>query len=309
MAALVNDGVHGGNQTIFVIMGGDTDILVIELGGIRMLRFRNSTVAPVHAQNLHQIIRELSLDFHRIVLKEETIFNGFRLLDLGDERYDDLPQLRKKRIQGLHGQSLFVFIQQGIVRCQVRIVVAGKLPVEIHQLFQKRRKGRKIILIFRLLPGHLGIVLEHGILHIFLSGDPVDLVIFLSQNFHFPDRLPIQFFLVLLQIGQQCFILRVCNEVIGNLGHDLHGLTTAFPAVTGGNGGGIQIHNTQSMIVGRPGPLELLQLLQSLMNRFKSHKTSPFLSDPYHITPIIVRQLKKRGLHNGHKCVSILKIC
>ena len=69
MAALVNDGVHGGNQTIFVIMGGDTDILVIELGGIRMLRFRNSTVAPVHAQNLHQIIRELSLDFHGIVLE------------------------------------------------------------------------------------------------------------------------------------------------------------------------------------------------------------------------------------------------
>ena len=56
MTTLMNHGIHAGGQTVFIVMGGDTDILVVKVRSKWMLCFRNAAVAAVQAHDLHQIV-------------------------------------------------------------------------------------------------------------------------------------------------------------------------------------------------------------------------------------------------------------
>ena len=274
MAALVDHGEHAGHQIILVIVGGDADILVVEIGGVGMLRFRNTAVAPVDGQHLHEVIGEFPLDLDGIELIQEAVIDLPRRLDLLHQGYDGFPELGKEGIQSGGIQSLLVFVQQGIVGCHFRMVVTGELYVIGHDLLQIGCEGREIVLIFGLFPNILGIVQQNSIGHVFLRGDLVHLVIALAQNLHLPLAHGGQFLRVGLQEGQQLSVFRVGGQVIGDPGQDAHGSSPALPAILGGGGTGIVVQNTHHMAVGRHGFLEFIQRFQRLFYGFVFHSGS-----------------------------------
>ena len=152
MAALVDYGIHGVSNPIGVIMGGQAHILGVKTRGERMLCFRNAAVSGIDAQRLHQTIGESALRLHLEMSPQEGIVQLLGLADGLDHRHQLLPQGGKKLIQRGHGQALFVLIQQSVIGLDIRIIIARKLAVELHDLLQHRCKRGKIVIGLSLLP-------------------------------------------------------------------------------------------------------------------------------------------------------------
>jgi hypothetical protein len=76
MTALMNHGEHGGNQIILMVVSGNSDILIVEIGGVGMLGFRNAAMAAVNSHNLHQFIGKLTLYSHGIMTEQESVLLG-----------------------------------------------------------------------------------------------------------------------------------------------------------------------------------------------------------------------------------------
>ena len=176
MAALVDHRVHGVSNPIGVIMSGQTHILGVKTGGEGMLCFRNAAVSGVDAQGLHQTIGKSALRLHLEVSPQEGIIQLLGLADGLDHRHQLLPQGGKKLIQRGHGQALFVLIQQRVIGLNVRIIIARKLAVELHDLFQHRRKRSKIIIGLGLLPHAVRFVQQQLIGNVLILGDATGLL-------------------------------------------------------------------------------------------------------------------------------------
>ena len=271
VAAFVNDGEHGGNQIVLKIMGGNAHILVVEIGGEGMLRLGDAAVGAVNAHDLHEIIGELSLNLHRIMAVQESVVDLLRRPDLLDEGDDGLPELGEEGVQRLDVHPLLVFVQQRVVGRHFRMVIPGEFPVIVHDLFQIRGKCGKIVLRLRLVPYALGVVDQHGIGDVFLRRDTVNLVVAFAQNLYLPLCLGIQLIGVGFQIGKKLVILIVHQQIIGDLRHDLHGLAPSLPGVAGRGGGGVQIQNTQSVVICRLGLFQLLEGFSRLLYGFIFH--------------------------------------
>ncbi len=97
-----------------------------------------------------------------------------------------MPQLSKEGIQGLHGHSLFVFVQQRVIGLHFRVIIARELSIIGNDFFQVRGKGFKIILQLGLMPHVLGVVQQDIVGDVLFGGDPIGLIIILPENFHFP---------------------------------------------------------------------------------------------------------------------------
>ena len=61
MATLMDDGVKGEDRLLLVVMGGDTDVLVVKARSKGVLRFGDGAIIPVDAQDGHDVIRQLVL--------------------------------------------------------------------------------------------------------------------------------------------------------------------------------------------------------------------------------------------------------
>ena len=272
VAALVDYGEHGGNQIVLMVMGGDPHILVSEIGGVRVLRFRDAAVAAVKAHDLHQIIGKLPLHFHREMPVQEAVLDLRGLLYLPQQRHNCLANLCKERIRSRNGETLFILIQQRIIGRQLRIVVPRKLPVGSHNLLQIGRKRLEIILQLGLVPHGLGIIEQDGVFHIFLRGDFLGFLIGFLQNLRFPPGLRVQGFPVFLQEGEQLPVLRRDQQVIGCLGQHLHGLSPSLPCISGGRCGGVQIQDTHSVVIGKLLALECFQRLHRFFDAGVFHQ-------------------------------------
>ena len=294
VAAFVDDGKHGGNQIVLKIMGGNAHILVVEIGGEGMLRLGDAAVGAVNAHDLHEITGELSLNFHGIMAVQESVVDLLRCPDLLDQGYDGLPELVKESIQRLDVHPFLVLVQQRVVGCHFRMVIPGEFPVIVHDLFQIRGKCGKIVLRLRLMPYALSVIDQHGIGDIFLRRDTVNLVVAFAENLHLPLCLGVEFIGVGFQIGKKLVILIVHQQIIGDLGHDLHGLAPPFPCVAGGSGGSVQIQNAHGVVIRRLGLFQLFESLLRLLYGFIFHGNALLLLFPC-INHITLRTLRQEG--------------
>ena len=115
MAALVDGGEHGEGGVKLVVMGGDAHIAGVEAHGEGVLGLGDGAAVGVQADGVHQVLGQLLLLLDGVGLVQE---GGVGLLLLGDgldQGHDDLAQLGEEAVQGLHGQTLLVLVQQGIV--------------------------------------------------------------------------------------------------------------------------------------------------------------------------------------------------
>lgn len=109
-------------------------------------------------------------------------------------------QLCKKTVQGFHGESFLIFVEQGIIGRQVRIVISGKFLIISDDFFQIRRKGLEIVFIFCLFPDGLGVVDQHVVRHIFLWGNSGYLAVGFPEERDLPAGNGVQILDVLFQI-------------------------------------------------------------------------------------------------------------
>ena len=250
VSSLVNHGVHRGGHVVLKVVGGDSHVQIAEAGGIGMLRLGDSAVEPVQAQNVHEIVGELSLLRHRIVGEEEAVVYGGRRLDPGDQGHQLLPEKGEERIQGLRGHALLILVEKGVIGLEGRIEVSGKPAVIIHNLFQVRRKQGKIVFLLGPGPHALGLVHQNAVVHILLGRNSGDLVIGLPEQLRLPAGLGVQQGGVGFQKGQQRPVFRIGGQIVDCLVEDGHGAAPAFKGISGSGGGGVQIQNTDGVTIG-----------------------------------------------------------
>ena len=99
MAALVEDGVHGGRHIVQVVVGGDADVLVVELQRKGVLRLPQPAVAAVDAHDLHEIVGKSLLPVGRVLQMQEAVVDLRLLPDGPDQRHDTLPQRVEEGVQ------------------------------------------------------------------------------------------------------------------------------------------------------------------------------------------------------------------
>ena len=186
MTTFMDHRKHGRNQIVFVIMSGDPNILIIKIGGVRMLCLCDGAVTAIHTHDIHQIVRKYTLKLHGIMTMEEAVIDGLRIFDLLDQRDDGLPKLRKESIQRFHGETFFIFIQQRVVGLQLRMVISREFLVIGHNFFQIWRKRRKIIVVLGFLPYILRLVQKYLIVYIFLRRNFLGLVVIFADHFRLP---------------------------------------------------------------------------------------------------------------------------
>ena len=209
VTALVYDGVEGRGHILLVVMGGNPHVLVVETCGKGMLGFCDAAVAPIDAQNGHDVVRQLALLLQRIGVVEEAVINGLCGGNLSKQGNQRFPELGKETVQSFYGEALFIFIQQGVIGRQAGVEVTGKLAVEGYDFLQIGGKGFKIIPILGVFPNCLGVVEQDVICHIFLGRNPGNLVVSLPKKLHFTPVYRIQLLEMGLQISQDGFILRI----------------------------------------------------------------------------------------------------
>ena len=106
----MDDAIHGGNQIIFVIMGGNTHVFIVEIGGKGMLCLRNCTMIAVNAHDFHEIIGKPALQVYRVTLEQEAVVNCRSFADFCNQRHDGCAEGFKKLIQRFGGKSRLVLI-------------------------------------------------------------------------------------------------------------------------------------------------------------------------------------------------------
>ena len=99
MAALVEDGVHGGRHIVQVVVGGDADVLVVELQRKGVLRLPQPAVAAVDAHDLHDIVGKSLLPVGRVFQMQEAVIDLRLFPDGPDQRHDALPQRIEEGVQ------------------------------------------------------------------------------------------------------------------------------------------------------------------------------------------------------------------
>lgn len=209
MATLMDDGIKGEDRLLLVVMGGDTDVLVVKARSKGVLRFGDGAIIPVDAQDGHNVIRQLVLLLHGIELVQEAIINGLRSCDLGQEGNQDFPELRKETVQGFGSEPFLIFVQQSIVGWQTGIVISGKFLIKPYNFLQIWGKKRKVIGIFSLLPNRLGVVEKHVIFDVLLGRNFGNLVVRLSEQLNLSPVHWVQLLKMGLQIRQEGFVFRV----------------------------------------------------------------------------------------------------
>ena len=251
MAALVDDGVHAGGESLLMVVGGDAHVVLGEVGGEGMLRFPDGTVVPIDGHDLHEPVGEPALLLDGKALIEESVVHhgalGRHGLDQGQKL---LAQQAEEPVQGGHGQALFILIQQHVVGGPVRVPVAGKLPGIGQQLLQMGGEEGVIVGELGLAPGVPGVVLGHLIGHILLHGDLLGPLHLLPELLGLPAGDVVHLFPVGKDIADHLLQLRAGGELIHFLGEDGIGHAQMFAAAPGHDGFGIVAQHAEGMAVG-----------------------------------------------------------
>ena len=134
VAALMEDGVHGGRHVVLVVVGGDADVLIIEFQREGVLGLAQTAVTAVESHHLHQIVGKGFLLCRRVLLMQETVVDLRLFADLPDERHKPVPQRLKKAVQLLHIHAALVLVQQSVIGSLRGVIIPGKAAVVVHQL-------------------------------------------------------------------------------------------------------------------------------------------------------------------------------
>ena len=264
VAPLVNDGVHGGHQIVFVVVGGDAHIVAAEVVGEGVLRLGNGAVGPINAHNLHQVVAEMPLLLNGVVLHQEAVVDLGLFADFLHQGHNGAAQPGKEDIQGFLIHALLVFIQQGIIGGHVGVVVTRKFAAVGHDLFQIRRKSGKIVGGLCLMPDGIRLVQKNAVVHIFPGGDAAHPVVVLFQNLQLPGLDGGEFRSVGGQVVIENAVARVGGQVIADSSQHLHGFPPGFPGALRGGGGGVLAEDAHGVVVGKQSALELFQGFQGL---------------------------------------------
>ena len=250
VTAFVNHRIHGAGQIVFKIVGGDAHIPVAKVGGKGMLRFPNAAVGPVQPHELHQVVREFPLLLHRKMLVQEAVVNLGNTPDFFNQRHDGTAQPGEEFVQGFHIHALFVFVQQGVIGGKVRVIVACKFPVVLHDLFQNGAEGGKIVFRLCLVPDGVGLIQQHVVADVLLGGNPLHSVIFLPGLLQLPLLKLGQFFQVGLKIVKKYTVFLAYGQIVDNAAEHLHGFAPALPGTFRRRGDGIQTEHAHGVTVG-----------------------------------------------------------
>ena len=265
MAALVENGVHRGGHIVQVVVGGDADILVVELQRKGVFGLTQAAVAPVQTHDLHEIVRKRLLLLDRIFQMQEAVIDLGLLADGPDEGHQTLAQGVKEHVQLLGVHAPLILVQQGIIGRFFRIIIARELPVILHQLLQDGAEGGKVVFFLGLVPDITGAVGQLAVCHILLGGDAGELPAAAAQLLHLAAVEGVQRLPPGIEFLHQCKGLGGGHQLLQFTGQNAQSHTPALGRVLGGHGHSVQIQAVGGAVVGVQLLLQGLQRPQLLI--------------------------------------------
>ena len=181
----MDDGKQGTVHAVRVV-GGDTHILIVQVGCKGMGADRHDTAVKIKAHIPCQETSQFLLLFLRIIPFQETVLNLFAFLHyLLEEWHQFLFQDSEELIQVLHGESLLIIIQHDIIELfPILCPVTRKLFLEPDDLFKGWGKCLKVLVFLGLGPHAGGPGGQAGKFLILLLGDAHGLLQLLCQFPH-----------------------------------------------------------------------------------------------------------------------------
>ena len=159
------------------IVGGDTHVPAVEAVGEGMLRFADAAIGSVDAHHFHQLIGEMPLSLHGIILVQEIRARFRSFGNRQNQGRELLAQGIEIGIEHIHRRALFELIQQHVIDRLFIVFIRGKAAGVVHQLFQVRCEGGKVAVQLSLMPHRVRVVEQPGKLHVLVHGNAGELVI------------------------------------------------------------------------------------------------------------------------------------
>ena len=310
MATLVEDGVHRRGHVVQVVMGGDADILVVELQREGMLGLAKAAVAAVDAHELHDVVGKGLLLLHRIFQMQEAVIDRGLLADGPDKRHDAIPQRLKEGVQlpGVH--PALILVQQGVVGSLGCIVVARKFPVVIHKLLQNGAERSKIIVFLGLVPDIAGAVGQLGVGHILVRRDAGQFPALAAQQLHLALVEGIERAGRRSQFIQQALRLRVGQQLLVLSGQDAESHAPALGGILRGHRHGVQIEGVLRAGIGVEFLLQCVKAGQSFR---LFHRASPFFHSSVGKAGFFQKNLRRAcgsgsGISNSYRSVALMTV-
>ena len=169
--------IHAACNHIFIIMRGNSNVMLVEFGCKRMLRFPDWTIVAVNSHNVHYIIRQFSLRFDRAGLfKERSIDNITFFANCMNQRNKCAAELFKIYIKHFFRRTALKFVKPVIICIRFRWNICRYFSVVFDNLRKIRFKNGIIVRIFCFNPSIMGFCQEHLERGVFIHGDFAHLI-------------------------------------------------------------------------------------------------------------------------------------
>ena len=145
MPAFMQDGINRRQKRVFMVVSGDTHVVVIKAGGKRVLRGAQHTAPGVNSFQFHQSEGQLLLSLNGIIAKGKGFMRSLHILDFVDDRHNLSPHGAEEFITGGHRQAFFKAVQQDIIGFIIRIPQLSHAAVGSNYFFQIGCKHLKVI--------------------------------------------------------------------------------------------------------------------------------------------------------------------
>ena len=267
VTAFVHHAVQGGGEVVFLVIGGNADIVMgAQTGGEGMLRDCQTAVIPVQTQQVHEIVGQGLL----LVGREEAVNNG--VADLRPGSY--LPQQGNQTgaeggeevVADLPGQAVLIFAQPEVIGVFLRSHIAGKADIGLKNLLQNGAEQRKIAGFLGPVPHIVGLHQQLLVGHILVHGNLPHLTNILQHQIDHA----LLFFRQLSPVGIQKFQqgngLFAGGQLVMLGAEDGQGLSPVGGGTLGGGGGAVIMDQAHGVAVSAELGLQGHQFLLCLCN-------------------------------------------
>ena len=153
VAALVDDGEHGGSKVIGKIVRRDALVEVRAEGrGEGMLGRRKADMVEIQPHRAHKIAGERVLRRLGEAAVQHRVVELRLRLDLLEKRHDVLAQRCKKLVALRHRQPVLILAEPVVVGVFFRRAVVREADVRLEDLFKHRLEERKVARLLRAVP-------------------------------------------------------------------------------------------------------------------------------------------------------------
>ena len=167
VAALVQAGADRHGEVLFVVAGGEPDVVDVVAGGVGMSADVDSTLSEIKTDVVQDPPAELLLKGDRVFSQYERRIGLHRgSLDIVQQREHEVLELAEQPVHLFSGDARLPLVHKAAHGILLPAVTGGELCQQLELLLHPGGKTGEIVVLLGLLPHHLALEVVGGILHV-----------------------------------------------------------------------------------------------------------------------------------------------